>query len=493
MNNTLHIGRLACMALDQTMISHIAIQAYIHCLRYLRLPSCDLNRSIFRDVAEAILRHPTAEPHLSSHTHVRRNCLHIVSQTFYRTLSQSFLTLRRPRPQAVKAKMPPQIKQDLNRSGWETTDFPSVCERCLPDNPYVQMLKEDYGAECKVCTRPFTIFSWKADRTARRKRTSMCLTCARLKNCCQCCMLDLSFGLPIVVRDAALKMVAPGPESHVNREYYAQEHEKEIEEGRGAVEAYEKTDEKARELLRRLAASEPYYKKQRRLEASGEADGSGGPKALLPPMGGESAGEREAALHRPGPLRTRDSRVARGGRGGGGARGGRAFPSAAQLPPGPQDIAPPADTNITSLFVTGVEDDLPEHEIRTYFAKFGKLRSVVCSHRSHCAFINYMTRKEAEAAAEACQGRAVVAAVPLRVQWGKPKVLDTMDREQRMAQARAGRDVARATTGPSAGGAPGSVNAQSSKAARDAELESINALAPPPGSDDVQYASLAGD
>jgi hypothetical protein len=40
----------------------------------------------------------------------------------------------------------PQIKQDLNRSGWETTDFPSVCESCLPDNPYVQMLKEDHGA-----------------------------------------------------------------------------------------------------------------------------------------------------------------------------------------------------------------------------------------------------------------------------------------------------------------------------------------------------------
>lgn len=50
--------------------------------------------------------------------------------------------------------MPPQIKQDLNRSGWESTDFPSVCENCLPDNPYVKMLKEDYGAECKLVRHP---------------------------------------------------------------------------------------------------------------------------------------------------------------------------------------------------------------------------------------------------------------------------------------------------------------------------------------------------
>lgn len=49
--------------------------------------------------------------------------------------------------------MPPQIKKDLNRSGWETTDFPSVCENCLPENPYVKMLKEDYGAECKMVSR----------------------------------------------------------------------------------------------------------------------------------------------------------------------------------------------------------------------------------------------------------------------------------------------------------------------------------------------------
>jgi len=371
--------------------------------------------------------------------------------------------------------------------------MPSVCERCLPDNPYVQMLKEDYGAECKICTRPFTIFRWKADRTARQKRTNICLTCARLKNCCQCCMLDLSFGLPIVVRDAALKMIAPGPSSEVNREYYAQNNEKEIEEGRGAVEAYEKTDEKARDLLRRLANSEPYYKKQRRMEEEGE---SGGQKLLE----SSSTEEQSSTYHQPGPIRTGETRP-RGGQGSrgrgqsgrGGAKSGRPFPNTAMLPPQPQDILPPQDPNITSLFITGVEDDLPEHEIRTYFQQFGALRSVVCSHRSHCAFMNYMTRENAETAAAACQGRAVVKGVPLRVQWGKPKPLDNMDRELRMSHARAGRDIA-AALGASSGQpaiAGGSGGPATSPA--DNDLDSLAAVAPPPGSEDVQYASLAGE
>ncbi|EEH21413.1 pre-mRNA-splicing factor slt11 [Paracoccidioides brasiliensis Pb03] len=399
---------------------------------------------------------------------------------------------------------PPQIKQDINRSGWETTDFPSVCESCLPDNPYVQMLKEDYAAECKICTRPMTMFQWKPDRTARTKRTNICLTCARLKNCCQCCMLDLSFGLPIVVRDAALKMVAPGPQSSINREYYAQEHEKEIEEGRGAVEEYAKTDEKARELLRRLANSVPYYKRQRRIQPSGESgdqqEGSGQRQIGYGPGPGSGGST-------PGPIRTGDIRRGgppgrgragmRGGRGvggGGGGRGGRGFPSVAQLPPGPQDILPPEDTNITSLFITGVEDDLPEHAIRSFFTEFGTLRSLICSHRSHCAFVNYASREAAEKAAAHCQGKAVIQGCPLRVQWGKPRPLDSMDREERMQNARQGRlmvprrssGVERTANETTQGGNIGS-------ALQDTEKKPTYVIAPPPGSGDVHYASLAGD
>jgi pre-mRNA-splicing factor RBM22/SLT11 len=288
-------------------------------------------------------------------------------------------------------------------------------------------------------------------------------------------MLDLSFGLPITVRDAALKMVAPGPQSDVNREYYAQNHERELEEGRGAVEEYEKTDEKARDLLRRLANSEPYYKKQRRLEAEGADTEKPAPS------------EQKKVGYGPGPVRTSDVNRAANKPGRGSSRA-----VAGARPPQPSDWLPPQDPNITSLFVTGVEDDLPEHAIREFFTKFGQLRSIVCSHRSHCAFINYADRETAEAAAAQCQGRAVIEGCPLRVRWGKPKPLDNTDREQRMEWAREGRQTAAAvkeTQGRKA------IGGGTDHTGGDEEGEQSNTyvVAAAPGSKEVQYASMAGD
>lgn len=391
--------------------------------------------------------------------------------------------------------MPPQIKQDLNRSGWESTDFPSVCENCLPENPYVKMLKEDYAAECKLCTRPFTVFQWSADRAhGRKKRTNVCLTCARLKNCCQCCMLDLSFGLPIVVRDAALKMVAPGPQSEINREFFAQNNEKAIEEGRAGVEEYEKTDEKARELLRRLAQSKPYFRKGRTVDEEGNTTGESSRSAT---GGNPVVG---AGLGGAGPIRSRDSRAAGavGARPGGGRPGGPrkgAFPSVAQLPPGPNDWKPPADKNIMSLFVTGVEDDLPEHKIRDFFKAHGKIKSLVCSHMSHCAFINYETREGAERASEACQGKAVIAGCPLRVRWSQPKAVGNMNREERSEMLRDGRSAfpqARRPQGGQKAVEGGNASGAGASGAQQDDISNL-AVAAPPGASDVNYASLSGN
>lgn len=170
-------------------------------------------------------------------------------------------------------------------------------------------------------------------------------------------MLDLSFGLPIAVRDAALKLVAQGPSSGINKEYYAQNHEGALTDGQ-VPEEYDKTDAAARDLLKKLAHSEPYYKKRRNPDhnsgegPSGAGGGNGdGQKRLGPgPIRSGGRGGARDGGDRGGGARGRGG--ARGGRGGGGGRGGK-FPSVTQLPPGPQDIIPPDDQSITSLFLTG--------------------------------------------------------------------------------------------------------------------------------------------
>jgi len=387
--------------------------------------------------------------------------------------------------------MPPQIKQDLNRSGWESTDFPSVCENCLPENPYVKMLKEDYGAECKLCTRPFTVFSWAADRShGRKKRTNICLTCARLKNACQCCIMDLQFGLPIIIRDKALELVSQGPQSEINREYFAQNNERAIEEGRMGGEQYEKTDDKARELLRKLAQSKPYFRKGR------EYNQDGNPVSGASTAGSSSGGDPAvgAGIGGPGPIRTRDSRAAAavGARPSGG-RGGRKGPMGTNAPPpGPKDYLPPADRTIMSLFVTGIEDDLPEYKIRDFFKTFGKIKSLVVSHMSHCAFVNYESREAAENAAGECKGRAVIAGCPLRIRWSVPKAIGTMNKEERFDMLKDGRTPFSGAqkTGPKAIEG-GSVEGGAPRSKAD-DLSGL-AIAAPPGAADVQYASLTGN
>ena len=56
----------------------------------------------------------------------------------------------------------------------------------------------------------------------RFKSTVICQTCAKIKNVCQTCLLDLEYGLPTQVRDAALAIKSGAPSSDINREYFAQ-------------------------------------------------------------------------------------------------------------------------------------------------------------------------------------------------------------------------------------------------------------------------------
>jgi len=54
--------------------------------------------------------------------------------------------------------------------------------------------KAEFDKECKVCTRPFTVFRWRPGSDARYKKTEVCQTCSKIKNVCQVCLLDLEYG-----------------------------------------------------------------------------------------------------------------------------------------------------------------------------------------------------------------------------------------------------------------------------------------------------------
>jgi len=62
----------------------------------------------------------------------------------------------------------------------------------------------------------------------RFKKTEVCQTCSKMKNICQTCLLDLEYGLPVQVRDAALKIIDEMPKSDVGKEFFQQNIEREV-------------------------------------------------------------------------------------------------------------------------------------------------------------------------------------------------------------------------------------------------------------------------
>ena len=113
-------------------------------------------------------------------------------------------------------------------------DFPYVCERCLGPNPYVQMIKSNFGAACRISKRPFHVFKWTNPKSRRRIKTVISYEAASVRNCCQACMSDMTYGVPLVVRDALLMAAGMGahedlPESEVGQSFFFNQRDREAE------------------------------------------------------------------------------------------------------------------------------------------------------------------------------------------------------------------------------------------------------------------------
>lgn len=88
------------------------------------------------------------------------------------------------------------------------SNSPIICDECLGSGDNIRMIKVPEGAECKLCTLPFDLFHFKKDKRSNTIiKTIICSTCAKQRNVCQCCMLDILWHISIEERDQLLSLV----------------------------------------------------------------------------------------------------------------------------------------------------------------------------------------------------------------------------------------------------------------------------------------------
>lgn len=301
-------------------------------------------------------------------------------------------------------------KLDINKAGWEQSDFPILCETCLGDNPYIRMTKQEFGKACGTCARPYTVFRWNpgAQSGSRAKSTVVCQTCAKVKNICQTCLLDLEYGLPVQVRDTALGLQRSAPTSDINREYYAQNHDGKDQ----GLEGGRKANSAGKEMLKQLARTDPYYKRNRPQICSFFVKGNC-------TRGDECPYRHEMPTEGPLAKQSIQDRFH-----------GTNDPVAHKIlarHAESQGLKPPEDTSITSLFLSSLPSSASESSIRTLavntlpFLEPDAIRSVVHVAKTRCAFVNFTSRTAAERAAEAWANGLDLDGERVGVRWGKAK------------------------------------------------------------------------
>ncbi|SBT81151.1 pre-mRNA-splicing factor RBM22, putative [Plasmodium malariae] len=147
------------------------------------------------------------------------------------------------------------IRADVKKQGYENSDLPILCETCLGENPYVRLIREENGKECKICKNVFTHFRWKPGEKARYKQTVICNMCAKVKNVCQTCLFDLEYNLPVQVRDKFLETSITLPENETNKNFFLEQMEKNL-----SSNTYNKMNHINMDLSK-LKRYDPYFKR----------------------------------------------------------------------------------------------------------------------------------------------------------------------------------------------------------------------------------------
>ncbi|KAL4399623.1 Pre-mRNA-splicing factor Slt11 [Malassezia pachydermatis] len=242
----------------------------------------------------------------------------------------------------------------------------------------------------------------------RFKKTEICTTCAKLKNACQSCILDLQYHLPTQVRDAALGSSVKIPMSDINRQYFVNRMDA-LLEGTDTETTIGPTRAHP-EWLTKMASHEPDYKRNRPPVCSfyargtctrGEAcpyrhepTGSSAPTSSVPPALAPPRPKAEAPALR------------------------------LQKAAGAKPLAAPANPSIKSIFFTGLPDVTAEELQALLVASIPRLTAedvaeVKMVSASHCAFVVFATREKAEQVAEALAMKMDIKGKDVRVAWSR--------------------------------------------------------------------------
>lgn len=288
-------------------------------------------------------------------------------------------------------------------------EFPALCSDCCGPSKNIKMVKQENGEECKSCTRPFTVFRWNNKTGSRRsKKTIICMTCARSKHCCQSCMLDISYRIPLEIRDTALRMaglegalgntnlLAEGPafrETKAIKAERAEEHFRVIDNS-SDKDKQQKAQELLAKLSERLTSTEAQQTKSIKSSKDSKVDvGSADVQKVI-------------------------SKLPFGG------------------------LLVDKDPTCMSFFIFGYDESFPQYMLSDYCSQFGTVRSLVMVHRAKCAFVTFSSRKLAEEFAAAVDkngynvnkktaGVLVIEKYSMRVVWGNPMKLGHTNDEQK--------------------------------------------------------------
>jgi pre-mRNA-splicing factor RBM22/SLT11 len=337
-------------------------------------------------------------------------------------------------------------------------DWPILCETCLGENPFIRMTKEPHGKACKICERPFTVYRWRPGAKARYKKTELCLTCAKLKNVCQTCVLDLQFGLPVQVRDTALEETErtgmPGEDT--NREWAIEQAERKVMMD-GPTASFGKVA-KPSALLSKLSRKEPYYARNLPHLCSFYAKGSCNRGTACPyrhemPTTGELANQniKDRFYGNNDPVAKKMLGRARGGG---------------------EKLVPPEDKSITTLWVGGIDDKTTETELRDKFYPFGEIQSIHLVSAKLCAFVQFCDRISAEEAAAKLHNSLTIRNSSLRIAWGKKA-----DKKEKAAPPGMSEHGASAASGSSNSNSKSNTNASAATASSTSSSSSSTSAA----------------